>query len=153
MVFKKHLLCIYSVKKKLFIRMQPLSNLLHEIMTTVFSVYHDYIPSNKSIHLENNSKHKVVTYFSGFLKGSSWSSNARNINFEGLKNEIINHPIAVINLIQKPMKPKSLLFINNLYDQSNMGFTLMKGGHPGELGENCSWPTCKLKDDLFNVKR
>jgi len=27
---------------------------------------------------------------------------------------------------------------SNLYDQSKMGFTLMKGGHPGELGENCS---------------
>jgi hypothetical protein len=24
-----------------------------------------------------------------------------------------------------------------------MGLTLMKGGQPGELGENCSWPTCK----------
>lgn len=31
----------------------------------------------------------------------------------------------------------------NLYDQSKMGLTLMKGGQPGELGENCSWPTCK----------
>lgn len=31
----------------------------------------------------------------------------------------------------------------HLYDQSKIGFTLMKGGHPDELGENCSWPTCK----------
>jgi hypothetical protein len=21
----------------------------------------------------------------------------------------------------------------------------MKDGHPGELGENCSWPTCEIK--------
>lgn len=21
----------------------------------------------------------------------------------------------------------------------------MKGGQPGELGENCSWPTCKFE--------
>jgi len=26
----------------------------------------------------------------------------------------------------------------NLYDQSKIGFTLIKGGHPGELGENWS---------------
>jgi hypothetical protein len=26
----------------------------------------------------------------------------------------------------------------NLYDQSRIGFTLIKGGQPGELGENCS---------------
>lgn len=27
---------------------------------------------------------------------------------------------------------------NNLYDQSRIGLTLIKGGHPHELGENCS---------------
>lgn len=35
--------------------------------------------------------------------------------------------------------------MTNLYDQSKIGFTLINGGHPTELGENCSWPTCKIK--------
>lgn len=29
----------------------------------------------------------------------------------------------------------------------------MKGGHPTELGENCSWPTCKIKRDIQKVRR
>lgn len=33
----------------------------------------------------------------------------------------------------------------HLYDQSKIGFTLMKAGHPSELGENCSCPTCKIE--------
>jgi len=44
--------------------------------------------------------------------------------------------------LKKAVK-KTYITVADLYDQSKMGLTLMKGGQPGELGENCSWPTCK----------